>query len=326
MLFLSLYSFSSKKKFVFIFLFILQIARPITMNFDVGTEPSLISTTTDLSNPSANEQANGDQQHELQGSPKVMELVEANESNRMRVSEEKLEASHYSSSQTMKTIEEDDLITNTWNRNNNLKKDEIILERNLKKRIYDSGSSSSSSSEDSSESESDDEEHKFAEDGDSSLTVEQYAAYSCGLRYAELNEVEREYLKEFDHLKFSDNDLEYNTESKSDKPAVSIASWQDLDDYIAIRNVIVREWQQNVHSYLTLKHCTKKFRPLAQRKAARVYAFLNQFGFINSGLLPVHERPKDDVPICTKPKKIIVIGAGASGKCSSFYFNASHIC
>jgi hypothetical protein len=106
--------------------------------------------------------------------------------------------------------------------------------------------------------------------------------------------------------------------------------------YFDLRAHMCNEWQKNVLSYLSIKQALKSLDNKYHAHAVRVYQFLDQFGFINSGLLKPHNKPKlilpsitvnnsaahnnitvnlnsEGITASTVQRRILVIGAGASG-------------
>eukprot|EP00457_Paulinella_chromatophora_P000418 gb/GEZN01000418.1/.p1 GENE.gb/GEZN01000418.1/~~gb/GEZN01000418.1/.p1 ORF type:complete len:1425 (-),score=297.35 gb/GEZN01000418.1/:237-4181(-) len=85
-------------------------------------------------------------------------------------------------------------------------------------------------------------------------------------------------------------------------------SWvSDERLYIELRNAILSQWQQNVLKFLPLKKVLKGIKVRLRDQAQAVYEFLNQYGYMNTGLTEI--RPYS----VSKRKRILIIGAGASG-------------
>jgi hypothetical protein len=111
--------------------------------------------------------------------------------------------------------------------------------------------------------------------------------------------------------------------------------YQDLDSYLDVRNILLGKWHQNPLTYLPLKTaitvlCSSRahqkqlsltidpfnFQGIAEDKMAlakRVYAYLNRYGYVNSGVLPDHPAFSELGLSVPNKERIIVVGAGMSG-------------
>jgi glycine/D-amino acid oxidase-like deaminating enzyme len=82
--------------------------------------------------------------------------------------------------------------------------------------------------------------------------------------------------------------------------------------YIEIRNVVLAAWHRDCTQYLTPDKATQALAEAHRARGRRVFAFLDQFGFVNSGIVSRRSRTAH-VASGDKAKRICVLGAGASG-------------
>eukprot|EP01083_Nonionella_stella_P175025 608244_1 len=82
--------------------------------------------------------------------------------------------------------------------------------------------------------------------------------------------------------------------------------------YLYVRNQILSHWQREHRSFLNRKRASKVEKKKYWGCAKRIYDFLNQFGYINCGLIDFdgHISPTMGA---SERKRVIVVGAGMSG-------------
>uniref|UniRef100_A0A3Q2CQ89 [histone-H3]-N(6),N(6)-dimethyl-L-lysine(4) FAD-dependent demethylase n=1 Tax=Cyprinodon variegatus TaxID=28743 RepID=A0A3Q2CQ89_CYPVA len=91
---------------------------------------------------------------------------------------------------------------------------------------------------------------------------------------------------------------------------------RDPTMYLALRNLILASWHKNCKEVLTAEKCAQNIivrglvRVCCVQELDRVLHFMTRKGLINTGVLAV-KQPL--LPEKHRPKKVIIIGAGASG-------------
>uniref|UniRef100_A0A6A7FV35 SWIRM domain protein n=1 Tax=Hirondellea gigas TaxID=1518452 RepID=A0A6A7FV35_9CRUS len=124
------------------------------------------------------------------------------------------------------------------------------------------------------------------------LTKEQQAVVNAGLLLSEATDLERKVLPQF---------------IQSDKP-------RSISEYFTIRDHILLKWDSNPTRFLTIDAALDGIDTdsLQSNCVDRIYDFLYQYGFINSGILAHGDSAHPTFGPGTR-KRIIIIGAGASG-------------
>eukprot|EP00808_Paulinella_micropora_P006831 g75368.t1 len=89
--------------------------------------------------------------------------------------------------------------------------------------------------------------------------------------------------------------------------------WDGLYEYFQCRNLILYMWRKNVLAFLPLKKVLPRIQKKFLKQATVIYEFLNQYGYINTGLSSVIRAKKSKSARKRRRLRVVVIGAGASG-------------
>ena len=100
----------------------------------------------------------------------------------------------------------------------------------------------------------------------------------------------------------------------------------DTPTFLRIRNTLITQWQQDVHTYISQGNATSTLRDVSADYVKRVYVFLDSFGFINSGIIhkpirtddtssssSVSDTANSNGHANSSALTIVVVGAGVSG-------------
>ncbi|KAF5835288.1 flavin-containing amine oxidoreductase-domain containing protein [Dunaliella salina] len=99
--------------------------------------------------------------------------------------------------------------------------------------------------------------------------------------------------------------------AEHEEEVLRIATGQDVDHYVKVRNHVLARWRADVTRYLSLEEAGKKIQPKFQPLVKLAWELLSKHGYINFGVAPL--LLNEPLSNRGERKSVIVIGAGLAG-------------